>query len=525
MRASALLALYLAVLPSSGCYELKDADDTADLAVPLDGRTDLAPLADAAATTDGACWDPAGFNGRGCFRCPPTSRDEILNSCHTSSQCVSFATPLPLGDGGLPRLPTRDLAPPPDLAPAVDARPPDLLPPPADGPMLPACASLPNVVYVTGSTAVAPFLGAVAQRLENAVPPVTVVYQSSGSCVGISAIVAPLSARMSGTATFWDPNLGIDPNSAQARLSCRLDPSGNAADVGLSDVFATTCLELPGGLDPSIKDTFGPVQTMNMVVPQNSSERSISAEAAYLVWGFGGTTYPVPPWTDPNYLFQRNVSSGTQAQIARTLGLPRDAWFGRMNAGSGNVRDALIASGAAGQEVASKSLGILGSDVADGARSSIRGLAFQDYRQTCAFWPDSRVDATDKRSVRDGHYSIFGPLHMLTRVDRNGVATSPGAQALIDAIAGVTPLPGVNVIDLYARSGLVPQCAMRVTRDSDGGDLRRFTPAVSCACYYEERATGLVPPPGCTPCTGTQDCPPGVPCNVFGGQARGYCEP
>src|SRR5262249_12027861 len=154
---------------------------------------------------------------------------------------------------------------------------------------------------------------------------------------------------------------------------------------------------------------------------------------------------------DENYLFQRNALSGTQAMIAKTLDLPREGWFGRMNAGSGNVRDALIAAGGAGQDVATKSLGILGSDGADGVRGNIRGLAFKDYGQRCAFWPDSDFNTKDKRSVRDGHYSIFGPLHMLTHVNQNGVATNEGAQALIDAMAGVSQVGTVNIIDLYAK--------------------------------------------------------------------------
>src|SRR5262249_41662242 len=162
--------------------------------------------------------------------------------------------------------------------------------------------------------------------------------------------------------------------------TCRLDPNGVQADVGLSDVFATTCLDLPSGLDKSIKDFFGPIETMNMVVPQNATSRAISAEAAYLVWGFGGTAWPVPPWTDPNYLAQPSASSGTQSEISATLGPDRGAWYGKANATSGNVRDALIAAGGSGQATADKALGILSSDFADTQRNTIRGLAFQDYR-------------------------------------------------------------------------------------------------------------------------------------------------
>jgi ABC-type phosphate transport system substrate-binding protein len=515
MRASTLLLL--ALLP--GCFTLKPGTDTSD------GGAN-----DASANSDGGdCWDPSGFAGRGCFRCTPTTRDELLNAC-TASPCTPYDnSTLPINlDGGLPTPPPRDgsqpadMTAPPDLTSTDDGGTPDMASP------YPACSSLSNghVVYVTGSSAVQLFLGSIAQALENANPPTAVVYQSSGSCIGVNAVVTPNTTKMSGNATYWDPNPVVDPTSAQARLTCTLDPGGVQADVGLSDVFATTCLNLPSGLDPSIKDTFGPIETMNMVVPQNSNAHTISGEAAFLVWGYGGTQFPVMPWTDQSYLFQRNSSSGTQAEISATLGLDRGNWYGKPNATSGNVRDALIAAGASGQDPANKALGILSSDFADGVRTNIRALAFQDYKQRCAFLPDSSATSTDKRNVRDGHYSIFGPLHMLTHVNSKGVAVNDGAQTLLDTIAGVIPIGSVDIINLYAKNGLVPLCAMKVTRDADGGDIRPAAPATACNCYFEQQATGLVPPPGCTTCDRASDCPSGTPhCNKFAAQTHGYCEP
>src|SRR6185436_19496402 len=97
-----------------------------------------------------------------------------------------------------------------------------------------------------GSSAVTLFLGNIAQALENTASPLTVVYQSQGSCTGISAAVTPATAKMTGTAVYWDPNLAVDPSAATAQLKCSLDAAGVTADIGLSDVFATTCLNLPG---------------------------------------------------------------------------------------------------------------------------------------------------------------------------------------------------------------------------------------------------------------------------------------
>src|SRR5262245_50870475 len=158
MRPIAIPAL-AAALALSGCLTLKPGTDTADLGVggddgPMMGGPDMMP--DLAMN----CWNPSGFGGRGCFNCTPTTREQLLNSCNTTSQCISFDTPLPLGDGGLPHWPDRDMLLPPDMATITDMASTDMASNAdlAGPPQYPACASLPGVVYVTGSSAVAPFL-------------------------------------------------------------------------------------------------------------------------------------------------------------------------------------------------------------------------------------------------------------------------------------------------------------------------------------------------------------------------------
>src|SRR5688572_18367010 len=140
---------------------------------------------------------------------------------------------------------------------------------------------------------------------------------------------------------------------------------------------------------------------MNFVVPQKPVDHHISAEAAFLVYGFGGTQHPVTPWTDQTRILQRDRNSGTQAMIALIIGVPRDVWFGKLHSSGGPLRDALKAAGGLGQDVANKSIGILSSDALDPERTTLRGLAFQDHGQGCAFHPDSTVSAKDKINVRD----------------------------------------------------------------------------------------------------------------------------
>ena len=89
------------------------------------------------------------------------------------------------------------------------------------------------------------------------------------------------------------------------------------------------------------------------------------------------------------------------------------------------------------------------------------------------------------------------------------------AQYVIDMIAGkqVTPAPNFDPNVNVANVGLVPDCAMRVRRDFDGGPLQLYHPAESCTCKYE----ATVDTTTCTTCDADNPCATGV-CRA------GYCE-
>jgi hypothetical protein len=233
----------------------------------------------------------------------------------------------------------------------------------------------------------------------------------------------------------------------------------------------------------------------------------------------------VTPWTDIGSILQRNGLSGTQGEIAAKIGVPKDRWLATPTTGAGPLRQAVINAGGMGQDAANKTIGILSVDGYDPFRSNLHELAFQDFNQRCGFYPDSTSTSFDKQNVRDGHYAIFGPLHMLTHITNGGAPVNGDATTVLNAITGVAPPAGVDIIDLYAKLGLIPQCAMRVTRDLDGADIKPFAPSGACGCYFTERATLVVPPPGCTVCSTAADCPASAPsCNKFGAQSKGYCE-
>jgi hypothetical protein len=136
-------------------------------------------------------------------------------------------------------------------------------------------------------------------------------------------------------------------------------------------------------------------------------------------------------------------------------------------------------------------------------------------------YPDSTATSRDRRNVRDGHYPLWGPLHFLIRRNETGQPANPRTRhELSDAIAYLTgtkvPPNGLRMIDLNADSGLVPECAMPVTRSRDGGEIRPYRSTNPCGCLFEERVTGSS---SCTRCEVQADCAAGEVCS------RGYCEP
>ncbi|MES1182671.1 MAG: hypothetical protein ABUL60_02590 [Myxococcales bacterium] len=507
------------------------------------GAADVAGAGVGGASEGGAgCVDDDGFDGLGCYRCTPTEIVTLENAC-SDAMCTPF-------DGAL-RLPLAPVGKLPELPAATGSGGSASGGSASGGSAGTAtggaaaggsagsggaggvgfgCDTLRSsgtVVYVTGSTAAKPFLEKIAQQLAIQDQKVFIVYTSLGSCAGVDAIVnatllrtgaAPLPA----SATYWE-------SSASAGKACDLPSEGVNADLGISDVFAQSCsgFELTNLESLKIRDAHGPIQTMTFAVPSNSAYHEISQQAAYLVFGLGKDGQVLDPsgahpiWNDESALLQRSASSGTQAMLAAAIGVPPGRWKGKANKSSDDVAAALQAA-AKTQDTANAALGILGADYIDSRtlRAQIRPLAFQDTHQACAVTPDSSETAKDKRNVRDGHYPIWGPLHLLYKVNTKGEPENSAIrQPLLDMVgylAGTKPLPnGLSLFDVYAQSGLVPECAMRVSRAQDGGSILPFRPESPCSCLFDVRTTGST---DCQTCNVQGDCNPGESCS------QGYCE-
>ena len=366
------------------------------------------------------------------------------------------------------------------------------------------CAALPSPVFVTGSTAAKPILLQLARYLGSLTSPITIVYQGQGSCSGVDAILS--ATLLQGTATFstWD--------SSGAEVKCDVPAiTPVVADIGVSDVFASTCFTLPGGLPTNVSDFLGPVQAMTFVTRKGSPELSISAEAAYNIFGFGSNS-GVAPWDDETVLFKRDALSGTQQMIASAIGVPAAKWKGTAATGSGDLQNKLV-----GAMPAEKTLGILAADVAQDNRALLNILAYQHTGQRCGYYPDRDANSNEKQNVRDGHYAIWGPMHFLARIDSNGIPIKRAAAEVIGYLAGTKTAPAeLDLVAFEAQHHVVPPCAMRVKRDRELGPMTAFSPPSACGCYYEKMANGST---ACTPCARTSDCP-----SLTSTCSYGYCE-
>lgn len=362
------------------------------------------------------------------------------------------------------------------------------------------CALLPTPVFIAGSSAVKPFLAEIGKVLASQTPAVSIVYSGQGSCLGVSSVVQ--GTTIAGAFAYWD--------AVGTEQTCNVT-APITVDIGVSDVFATTCAKLPGGLPSNVADFLGPVQPMTFVTPKTSTQTSISAEAAYYVFGFGSES-GAAPWTNEALLFQRDEQSGTQRMIATALGVEAARWRGTRTTSSGDMRTkvstALPAEGA---------LGILSTDVAQESRAVLKVLAYQHFDQTCGYYPDFDEASNEKQNVRDGHYAIWGPLHLLTVVNADGYPRNAHAANIIGFITGTKPPPfGLDLIALEAQRHVVPPCAMRVRRSDEMGPMQSYAPAQACGCYYEKVANGST---SCTPCQSKVECPSSAQVCSYG-----YCE-
>ena len=389
-----------------------------------------------------------------------------------------------------------------------------------------------TVIYGAGGSAQQPLVTQIGTQLAKLAAPIYVVYSDSGSaCAGYSDLVTPTS--ITGTALYWD--------GSGSTLTCTLDPGGDPVTFAIMGNAPNLCSGVAapeGGV--SYSQFLGSVQPVDFIVPAQSSQQSISTDAAYYIWGFDAVdaAHTVQPWNVPANIFTRSASSFINVFVSLDTGIPasRVAVGGTQEATNGATITALNALNSSTPE---SGIGFVSGEVADGNRSKVKVLAYQHTGQSCGYTPDSdSTTAFDKINIRNGQYWLWSPAHLFAATSpastNYGHITDANTAALIGYLTGdVAPPAGVDVFAAELAAYNVPQCAMEVWRDGDLAPLYSREPAGSCTCKFDYATSTAAPlrPSSCTTCTQDSECSThhcrniGPPLNTDAGGANvGYCE-
>lgn len=367
-----------------------------------------------------------------------------------------------------------------------------------------ACADLPApIIYGIGGSAQRPVLGKFATKLRGTI---TVVYAAPGACNAITYLRD--GTKLKGTANYWEAD--------GTQKSCDL-PIPNGVDVsfgfmGNSELGCDGVAALP----PNIGKYQGPVETANFIVPAvGSPETAITAEAAYFVYGFGGTLGKVEPWDSDLFVFGRDKNSFLTITLAAAFNVNLNKLNKAIDAKTNEDTIRLVA----GASSPAKAIGVVSGEIAAAYRASVKTLAYQHFDQSCGYWPDSDPNKLDKRGVRDGLYFLWSPVNLFVAIDPTTKAVKdPSTEKLAKYFTLQEALPSGNALALQIASSLVPRCAMKVWRDGDASPLYSYAPPEPCGCYFEATALGDAPKE-CTTCNDNTGCSGATPQCRFG-----YCE-
>jgi hypothetical protein len=385
-----------------------------------------------------------------------------------------------------------------------------------------ACDTLPKPVVVSVASDFEPTLRQLAVKLAAESPALTVVAVAAGgqstSCAAITGVVN--ATDFGGlTGRYY---VQADPVTISAK-SCTF-PAGQTADLAISEVFYETCAQAPQPKPDDVVDVLGPAQSMVFVVPKaNTRTQYLTYDEARTIYGCGvSDSRKVAGFlSNPTDVFCRDRATGVQITLARNLGLaestvgPGCSWRGDDDRLLFDLIPRPVPPCESGCDPPAAAIGLVNEARLDSSRDDVTPLAFKALGQSKAYYPDSALRAPDRANVRDGHYPLWGYLHLIAKkVDGN---LRPQASELIGWLTEAKTSAKTDFFPIAVGAGYIPQCAMKVKRSSDGGLLGPYSPAQPCRCAYEALATRSIPP-GCTPCPSASACACGQICR------HGFCE-
>ena len=390
----------------------------------------------------------------------------------------------------------------------------------------PPCSTLPGaIIYGAGGSAQQPLLGQIATQLSGLASPYTVVYSDSGAaCTGYGYLVSPPVTPVTSTALYW--------TAAGVQSSCQLDGTETFTFAVMGN-SPNLCSQTTG-LAPGFGEFLGPVQPLDFVVPADSTQQSISTEAAYYIWGFdaSASNLTVSPWGTPADIFTRSASSFVALFVGLDTAVPVATVAAHGTQESTNSATVTALNALNGTANAESGIGFVSGEVADGNRSEIKVLAYQHTGQTCGYWPDSTIDAFDKVNVRSGQYWLWSPVHFYAAINSSNQITDANTASFIGLFTGTaTPPTGVNVFGAEVAAYTVPTCAMQAGRDGDLAAPYSYAPPTPCSCEFDFATNNTNKPSTCKTCTEDSGCSTnhcrniGPPLQADAGTGNvGYCE-
>jgi len=305
----------------------------------------------------------------------------------------------------------------------------------------------------------------------------------------------------------------FDPAAAAPTCTVPDAPPAEPIALGIGATYLSSCAQTPA--QPADIGVFdGPIQAYGFITNKNSSQVAITAEEGYLAYGFTEGGGEAAPWVVQNLRFKRGNTASTTLTMSSAIRLLP----GQMKAAADSGTSEALITSVVNSPTPEATLGILGTELYDQRRADIKLLAFKTFGQKFAYFPDSTNASFDKQNVRDGHYLPWSPTPYIAKL-MPGTQTiaDPNARRIYELVMGTRVGDDVNGLLQVVQSGLIPECAMKVTRSGDGADLSLYDEPAPCSCWFEKNV-----PQGttsCTACTVGND----APCN--GGKCRlGFCE-
>jgi hypothetical protein len=409
-----------------------------------------------------------------------------------------------------------------------------------------ACEDLPSPrVYIEAGDTQMNMLSDLARKLRDADPPITLIYLPRSTCTLAANFFA-------GTPTAevmrYVPSTSEQADYTGTPHQCTPPTAGKMMDLGIGATFISSCSQDIQNARPSdVSIIPGPVQGYGFIVPNGVADtvQAITREEAYFVFQGRGAWANAVPWVaEPNpsnggtpTIYIRSATTSTLLTLASNVApdlLPPALFSGYRLTGQAD-RSSVVMTGvsSAPENLRSATLGLLGLDLYDRNRGTLDVLAYRAKGQKYAYYPDSAPSKKDKRNVRDGYYVFWSYTEYITKVDSTGVALNQNVARILDIVQGkkvvrltsqtkVSPAFDLDAIQVIATNGLVPDCAMEVSRKVDGGELSLYSPETSCGCYFEQVQDPSVLTDAqwikrCPSCTNEKACSSGV-CR------RGFCE-